>query len=188
MGTAEEYGAIPPPFKESDPEQPTSNYGVSKLAATRASLAIEAATDMEVVVVRAGVAYGPGQPSDMFIASLITAMTSGTKFEMTSGEQTRDFIFVDDVVRGLVILATAAEASGQIFNIGSGFGMRVRYVAEFVETLTGAEGLLEIGAIASRAGEATDYWLDTSAIRNATGFEPAVPLHEGLAVTIAAHG
>jgi UDP-glucose 4-epimerase len=185
VGTADEYGPIAAPFRESDREAPVTNYGVSKLAATKAALAIEAAGQLEVVVVRPGLAYGPGQPEDMFLGSLIAALREGRTFDMTEGRQTRDFIYVDDVARALTTVATAPGVSGRIFNVGSGEEVQIRRVAELVEGLIGEKGLLQLGKIPNRAGEAMRYALDTSAISRDLGFAPEVPLAEGLRRTLA---
>ncbi len=184
VGTAEEYGPIDAPFRESDAERPTSVYGVSKLAATRASLAFEAATSLEVVVMRPGVAYGPGQPRDMFLGALLDALLRGRRFAMTTGEQTRDFVFVDDVVAGLVSAARAPGVSGRVLNLGSGRPVRVRDAAELSQELVGVTGLLEVGRVPLRAGEALDYWLDPTTTRELTGFRASVELADGLARTI----
>ena len=130
MGTADEYGPITAPYREGDRESPRTVYGMSKLCGTRTALAIGQATGLEVCVLRGSVAYGPGQPADMFIGSLVASLAAGSGFSMTSGEQLRDFVYIDDVVEALDTAAWAEGAAGLILNVGTGTSVPVCAVAQ----------------------------------------------------------
>jgi nucleoside-diphosphate-sugar epimerase len=186
MGTVDEYGPIQAPYREGDRESPQTVYGISKLSGTRAALAIGQATGLEVCVLRGSVAYGPGQPADMFIGSLVASLAAGSDFPMTSGEQLRDFVYIDDVVEALDKAARAEGAAGLILNVGMGTSVPVRAVAQLAERLLAAPGRVQVGAMPSREGEVLDYAIDVSAARNVLGWSSRVPLEEGLRRTIEA--
>ena len=122
LGTAEEYGNQPGPQHEALPSLATSPYGVSKARATEQAMKLHAEAGCPVVVVRPFSVYGPGQPSDMFIAGAVDAAVRNVEFRMSHGEQKRDLIFVEDVVRGLIAAASAPGVEGRVINLGTGRG------------------------------------------------------------------
>ena len=184
VGSAEEYGSAPAPYREDVPEQPSSVYGLSKATATRAVLAAAAMVDCGVTVVRATVGYGPGQPPDMFIAALLRSLLSGQPFGMTSGDQVRDFVYVDDVVEGLVRVAKTREAEGRILNLGLGQSTVVRDAAALAERVVGVTGLIRAGVLPPRPGEPRHYVVDMATTESLLSWRPRVTLAEGLKLTV----
>jgi nucleoside-diphosphate-sugar epimerase len=181
VGSGEEYGRGPVPFHESQPGQTRTAYAVSRLATTLACLELASPS---VCVARLAVVYGPQQTGPMFIPSLFAAATAGRPFEMTRGEQTRDFLYVDDAVDALLALARCDAARGQVVNVGSGVETPVRQVAEQAVRLMGEGVDLRIGAIPSRPGEADRYLCSIERITALTGWRPTVDLAQGLARTL----
>lgn len=120
----------------------------------------------------------------MFIPSMLSACVEGRPFAMTQGEQTRDFLYVEDAVRALLALADTESAMRQVVNVGSGIECSVRQVAEHVARLLGAEADIRFGAIPSRPGEADRYVCAIDKIRSLTGWEPRMGLEDGLAKTL----
>jgi nucleoside-diphosphate-sugar epimerase len=180
VGSAEEYGRGPVPFSESQPADPQTAYAVTRLAATQSVLAL---ARPGTCVARLSVVYGPRQRGEMFIPSLLAACAARRTFAMSLGEQTRDFLYVDDAVRGLIALS-GAESAGGIVNVASGVEVTVRHVAEEAARLTGAGADLRIGAIPSRAGEASRYVCSIERMRALTGWYPEIPLRDGLVRTL----
>lgn len=179
-GTAEEYGGAPAPFTEEQREAPVSAYSFSKTAMTHLLQTFHRVHGLPAVVVRPTVAYGPGQPADMFVPALVGALVRGERFAMTAGEQTRDFVYVDDVVEGLLLAAATPEASGRVIVLASGSAVTMRELAERAETLVGTPGLVDAGAVAYRPGEIMDYRADGLLARELLGWRPRVGLDEGL--------
>lgn len=184
VGTAEEYAGGPSPYEESMREAPVSAYSFSKTAMVHLLQTFHRAHRLPAVVVRPTIAYGPGQPTDMFLPALITTLLRGERFPMTAGEQTRDFVFVDDIVGALIAAATTPRAVGGVFNIGSGASIAVRDVARRVEALVGVSGLLGLGDVPYRVSESMEYAVDTSAARDVLGWSAAVGLDDGLRATV----
>ncbi len=187
-GTAEEYGPIDPPFKETDREAPNNAYGATKLAATRLAIAFGEFTGLPVTVLRATVVYGPGQSTDMLVGALVEALAKGERIPMTSGNQRKDFIYVSDAVEGLVRASLAPRAAGKILNLGSGKSIPVREVAETAQRLAGRQGLLGLGELPLRQGEILDYVVDMSQTIELLDWAPRVSLIDGLRATLGAGG
>lgn len=180
LGSAEEYGPITPPFREGDEERPVTAYGKSRLIATRGALHIGEVSDLDVVALRATVAYGPGQASDMFIAGLVESLLGDRPFGMTDGFQTRDFLYIDDLVEALILAARARTSVPRVLNVGSGVPVPIRDVALMAERLAGRSGLVRLGVRSLGEGEAIDYAVDFSAARDALGWRPATGIEAGL--------
>jgi nucleoside-diphosphate-sugar epimerase len=183
VGSAEDYGAAPGPWRESAREEPVSPYGVSKVAAAHVALAAQVAFGLGAVVARPSVVYGPGQRGDHFLPGLIATCLFGGRFAMTPGEQLRDFLYIDDLVAGLLALATRAPP-GRIFNLASGAPVRLVDVACAVQKLVG-RGELAVGALPYRPAEAMAQEMSVEAAR-ALGWQAEVALDEGLRRTVAA--
>jgi UDP-glucose 4-epimerase len=188
LGSSDEYGRIDIPFKESDREQPLSAYGLSKLAATQLLQGRAIVGNFPVVILRPTIIYGPGQGGEMFLPSMIQSVVAGKRFSMSSGLQTRDFIYIDDVVRGicLALVAQGPDLNGQIINLSSGFPVRIADLAKKVVRMIGFDEnlLLDIGAMKTRVGEATNYASINGLAKVLLGWDPLISLEEGLQYTI----
>jgi UDP-glucose 4-epimerase len=187
LGSAEEYGCSPVPFEPAARETPLTGYGLSKLAATQLLQALAETHGLPVTVLRATVVYGPGQAPGMFVPALVAALVEGHAFPMTAGEQTRDFVYVDDVVAGIVAALDSRDRHDGALHLSTGIAVPVRDVAQLAARLIGgrAESLLRLGEVEARPGEAASYWADPSATRTRLGWSPHVSLEEGLRRTIA---
>lgn len=183
-GGMEEYGDGPVPFREDQREQAVSPYSASQVAATQAAHAYAAHVGLPLVTLRPSLIYGPGQDASFFLPALILACLAGRDFEMTSGTQTVDFVFVEDVVDALVRAATSEAAVGQILNAGSGHEISVRALAERVVALAGTATRLQLGMRPDRAGEAGRRFMDVSKAQRVLGWSAATPLDEGLRRTL----
>jgi UDP-glucose 4-epimerase len=94
------------------------------------------------------------------------------------GRQTRDFTFVGDVVRATRVAAAATHASGRVYNIGGGAQVSLAQALELIEGYAGRP--LAIEHLAGERGDVRDTGADTSRARAELGFEPTVPLEDGL--------
>ena len=184
MGTAEEYGRNPAPFHESMRELPVSAYSYSKQSLTHLCEVLHFLHGLPAVVLRPTIAYGPGQSADMFLPALIESMLKDALFPMTAGEQTRDFVYVSDVVDAALLAATRPGVAGRVVNIGSGEVVTIADLARKVAAMTGKSDLLQIGRLAYRQGEVMSYSVDTTDARALLGWMPRIALKQGLAQTI----
>jgi nucleoside-diphosphate-sugar epimerase len=180
VGTCYEYGAR----AAVEGLDPFNAYAASKVAAWAFGRMYWRAYDMPVVTVRPFQVYGPGQPKQMLIPAAVAAALAGQDFAATPGEQERDFIYVDDVVEGMLAAALAPGIEGESLDLGSGVARPVREVLNRVWELTGAEGRILYDALPYRPGEAMHLAADAERTARLTGWRVRVGLDEGLQRTI----
>lgn len=156
LSSGETYGAQDVPFVEDAPLLGTSPYAVAKIEGERALAAACTSRGIGLTVLRPSVVYGPGQRGSMFYPSLVHALAHGERFAMTAGEQTRDFIHVDDVAAAIV--AALAGPPGT-YNISTGTEVPMRALAEELAARAGRPDLLAIGALPYRPNEQMRYVL-----------------------------
>ncbi len=184
LSTAEEYGKTSPPFDETMRETPVSAYSFSKLCSTKLALLMSSAFQLPVVTLRVSLAYGPFQGSEMFLPELINSLLQGKEFLMTAGNQTRDFLYISDLVEAMLLAGQASGVEGHIINIGSGQPVRILDVVDMVESLIGREGLIRRGALNYRENEQIQYWMDISKAGTMLGWSPKISLKHGLGQTV----
>lgn len=186
LGTCEEYGGAIAPYFETTREMPVSAYSCSKVAATQLLQTFHRIHGFPIVVLRPSLAYGPGQGDEMFLPALIRSLLSKQRFAMSYGEQTRDYIYIDDVVAAIMRAAVCPDATGQVINISSGEPTKIVDITKLVVDLIGkdAGALLDLGKVEYRKGEAMNYWADRSKAKRLLGWEPNVSLYDGLARTV----
>ncbi len=171
------------PVSEALPPNPGSPYAVSKLAAEYYVRTIGALWGIETVVLRIFNAYGPGQlipPSHPpVIPQFINqALSGGSLVVFGDGRQTRDFVYVDDVVDALVAAATAKNVDRTIINIGSGQEVSINQVVEKVARATGRRVTPLYNP--TEGGGVSRLVADIGLSRQLLGFRPKVDLDQGL--------
>jgi UDP-glucuronate 4-epimerase len=167
------------PTREDVPANPVSPYGVTKLGGELLCLAYHANFGVEAVLLRYFSVYGPRQRPDMAFSKFFNAMLSGLPLEVFgTGEQTRDFTFVTDVVAATRAAAVAPDVAGRVFNIGGGSRTPLNRVLEIVAELTGQEP--NVIRHEQPAGDVRDSAADIAAATRWLDYGPAVSLEEGL--------
>jgi UDP-glucose 4-epimerase len=183
-GSGEEYGRCDTlPITEETPLRPVSPYSLSKAAASQLALTYASLFGMPVTVVRPFVVYGPEQSPAMMLPTLIRTLVSEGEFAMTAGAQTRDFVYVDDVVDGLLAAASSKHAVGEAFNLCSGEERSILDVAELAQSLAG-QGVLRAGAIPYRENEAWRLYGSNEKAERLLEWKPRTTLEHGLEKTI----
>ena len=180
MGTSEEYGSAQPPFSEETREMPNSAYGLSKLSATRLALLYHTQFNLPVTSLRPSIAYGPNQGSEVFIPALIKTLRSGDKFSMTSGDQLRDFIYIDDLINAIILAAENEKVIGKILNIAYGKSEKLSDVAKYIARELNKEENLLLGAIPYRKFEIMNYSVTIAKARTLLNWEPKISIYEGV--------
>ncbi len=175
------------PLREGAPPSPRSPYAVSKLAAEYYVRTIGALWGIETVSLRVFNAYGPGQhlpPSHPpVIPNFIRqGLRGGSLVVHGDGNQTRDFIFVNDVVRAMISAATATTINQLVINIGSGLETSVRTVAQKVLELTGNKA--ELLFTPRNDPGVSRMCADISLAHEKLDYQPRFDLDEGLRLTL----
>jgi UDP-glucose 4-epimerase len=176
------------PVSETAPPNPDSPYAVSKLAAEHYVHTIGALWGIETVCLRIFNTYGPGQqlPAShwpvvpRFLGQILGG---GSVVIYGNGEQTRDYVYIQDVVDALVTAATADQVSRLTMNIGSGVETSVNQLVGLVERAT--DNRAHTLRNAEEGGGVSRLCADISLARNRLGYRPRVSLEEGLRSTVA---
>lgn len=187
VSTSDVYGKLPSPHDALGPMAPLTPYARTKAAADALLLALCRERGLRATVLRPYLVYGPAQAPRQFIPSLIEACLAAQPFPMTEGTQLRDFVFVDDVARAVILAATADGAVGRAVDVCSGAPVRVCDVARAIaDAIRPAAGGPLVGAIARGDHEADAHHGDPAPAAALLGWRPEVSLEEGIAQTIAA--
>lgn len=183
------YGeqAVQPVSEEAVP-RPQTPYAVSKLAAEQYVLALGALWGIETVILRIFNAYGPGQPIPPTHAPVIPqflkqALGGGSLVVYGNGEQTRDFVYVLDVVEALQAAGTAAGVDRAVINIGSGTEVSINELVRKVGEAVGCTPHVLYSS--AESGGVSRLVADVRKAREKLGFRPRVSLDEGLRRTLA---
>lgn len=185
-GTCEEYGDNDAPFDENLREKAVSPYSASKIAATHFCQMAHKITDIPVVTVRPFLTYGPYQVSNRLIPALIrSCLNNEPEFRMTSGEQTREFNYVSDIVDGILQASLCKDLAGDIVNIGNATEYKISDVARMIVKLMDSPIKLECGALNHRKGEVMHFYSSAEKYRRLLQPPASTPLEEGLKKTIA---
>lgn len=183
-GGLEEYGNGKAPYDEDQRESPVSAYSASQVATTHYCQMMGRGLGLPIVTLRPALTYGPAQSTSFLVPALILHCLEGRDFEMTSGEQGRDYVYVEDVVDAYLRAALTPEARGEVINIGSGREYRIRDVAERILRLTEAAIRLQTGR-SPRPCEIQHLFCRIEKAARILGWSPRTALEEGLAYTIA---
>jgi UDP-glucose 4-epimerase len=189
-GTCAEYGPASGALTESHPCAPASPYARTVHEAVTMSRDRARRSGRPLVVLRPFGPYGPGDRPERLVPLVIDGLLAGDRVPLTAGAQRRDYSYVDDHVRALVLAATRPLAdTARVYNIGGGGPIAVRALVDTIAALVGgsAPSRLAFGALPYRPGDLADVFADVAAARRDLGYEPLVPLADGLARTIAWH-
>lgn len=158
--------------------EPSSPYGITKLAAEKLVLAHVALHGLPATIIRYFSIYGPRQRPDMAYHRFIEAMLDRQAITVYGdGEQTRSNTYIDDAVAG-TMLALEHGATGGIYNIGGGRTISLNAAIELIAGHLGVEPIIEREP--ARPGDQRHTSADVGRARTALGYEPRVEPSEGL--------
>jgi len=180
---------VPVPTPESKAPRATSIYALTKRLQEEMSLSVGRAYGIPTVALRFFNVYGPRQSlsnpytgvAAIFMSRL---MNRRPPLVFEDGEQSRDFVSVHDVVNAILLALDKQEASGQIYNVGTGRRVTIREIADILAELLGVRIAPEI-THRFRTGDIRHCFADITRIRSELGYAPKVTLHEGLQELVA---
>ena len=170
------------PVREDIAPNPQSPYAVSKLAAEYYVRTIGSLWGIETVCLRIFNAYGPRQPLRASFPPVIPSflqriLSGGSVIVHGDGSNTRDFVYIDDVVGALVMAGSATNVDRRVINVGSGVETSIKDLLRLVERVTGREAQ----ALTSRTpGGATRLCADLTLAHELLGYTPQIALEDGL--------
>ena len=170
---------------ESASEAPSSPYAAAKASARLYADMFHALYSVPVVKARLFMVYGPAQRDERkLVPYVIRCLLAGESPRLSSGQRPVDWVFVEDVVDGLIAMACAARPiEGKRLDLGSGSLVTVRAVVERLVALVNAKATPEFGALGERPFEQVRQ-ADAAGTLAETGWSATVSLEEGLSRTV----
>lgn len=174
--------------RESDPPAPLSPYAAAKLASEDYCQAYFNGLGLETVCLRYFNVFGPRQDPKSEYSAVIprfVAMILAGESPVVYGDggQSRDFVFVEDVVQANLLAATVPAAAGGVFNVGRGSSTTLLMLLDYLRELL--EKDIRPIFEPARAGDVRESLADISFTRKVLGYEPSVTIREGLDRSIA---
>ncbi len=185
--TSEVYGtAQTVPIDEEHALHPQSPYAASKVGADQLALSFHRSFEIPVAIARPFNTFGPRQSARAVIPTIISQAISRDVIELGALEPTRDFLYVEDTVEGLLGCGLEASAVGEVVNLGTGTEISIGEVAERVLGLLGREVPVRLDEERLRPADSEVERLvaGTGKAKRLLGWEPEVEFDEGLRRTI----
>ncbi len=177
------YGDEPTlPKREESVIRPLTPYAIDKFASEKMAMIYNLLYDIPTSATRFFNVYGPNQnpesPYSGFISILVDRLKNEKELTIFgNGEQTRDFVYVEDVVNALLLIATSDKSRGQVYNVGTGSRITLNDLVKLSQEITGKK--ISIKFDKEREGDIRDSISDISKLRN-IGYEPNVDLALGM--------
>lgn len=172
------------PTDEETPVRPASVYGITKLTQEQLVLTVSKALGVSALAFRYQNVYGPGQslsnPYTGILSIFSTRILNGSGINIfEDGKESRDFVFIDDVIAATIGGIEHEAPLVDVFNVGSGVATDVVTIANTLQELLGVTVPIKISG-QFRLGDIRHNVADLTKIRKTLGFEPTVSIEEGL--------
>lgn len=181
-------GECQPPIHEELPAHPVSPYGASKLAGEGYCSAYFRTYGLETVALRFGNVYGPGSGhKNSVVAKFIKQAMSGETLEIFGdGSQTRDFIYIDDLVRAIELAATKEGVGGEVFQIATNKETTIGEMVEAMLPILAEAGIGGVSVIhgGKRQGDVMRNYSDTTKAKLRLGWQSGIEMQDGLVMTL----
>ena len=171
------------PLNEIDPIKPISPYGYHKWMSEIICKEYADLYDLNIAIVRPFSVYGPGLQKQLIWDLFMKASLNEDLILWGTGEETRDFIFVEDLVRALLIIGQVDKSEMTIYNLASGQAVTIQHVALLLLKSLDWKRTIHFNNEV-RAGDPRFWQADISLIKT-LGFEPAISLTDGIKLTVA---
>ncbi len=172
------------PTDENSKIHPSSIYGITKQHQEQMILLMGKSLGIPAVALRYQNVYGPGQslsnPYTGILSIFSTRMLNGNDIDIyEDGEESRDFVYIDDVVEATILALEKEEANHQVFNVGSGVATTVSQVANSLKSLYNSNANISIGG-SFRLGDVRHNYADLNKIKDILGFKAKFDFQTGI--------
>jgi len=181
-------GEVEPPIHEELPPHPVSPYGASKLAGEGYCSAYYKTFGIDTVMLRFGNVYGPGSlHKSSVVAKFIRQAMDGEILEIYGdGSQTRDFIYIDDLINAVLLASKVSNIGGEAFQIATNKETTVGEMAQMLVSTMSNIGLksIKLKNTEKRLGDVMRNYSDTSKARELLGWIAKTKLQDGIKKTV----
>lgn len=169
------------PIDEKHPLNADDPYAVTKIMGEFLCRTYGATFALPVTIVRNFATFGPGQPVNYVIPTIITQGLSKHKVEIWNASPTRDFLFVENTIDGLIKIAQTERLIGETVNLGSGQEIQIGYLAQKIAAYLGG---VPVVSLDKEVVGSKRLCCDNTKLKETTGWEVRISLEEGLQRTI----
>jgi len=185
IGSSSEYGKKRFRMKETDALDPNNYYAVTKAAQAHLASVWAAMHDKPVTILRLFNVYGYYEEKGRLVRSVIESPLKGEPIKLATGNEARDFIFIDDVVDACCHAARRKIFRGEVFNVGTGVQTTIYELAKLVVTIAGIKVPIQRNAYAGRSWDTRHWCADMEKTKRTLRWKPCNTLSSGLKKTIA---
>ena len=171
ISSSEIYGDNKAPFHENQIPDPASPYSLTKVYSENLINTFSKIYNKKFTILRLFNFFGKDMPKQFFIPQMIDALKTKESFEMTEGEQNRDFLYIDDVVNGMILSAKNKEYKNEIYNLCSGKAVSLKELVTTIKEQLKSNCKINFGALPYRENEVWNMLGDNSKIKKQLGFE-----------------
>lgn len=186
IGSSVEYGKIKSPQIESkitNEKDLKSNYGLAKLKSTNYLINLHKNKNFPFTIIRFFLVYGPGQLENRLIPFVIKNCLLNKKFDTSSGNQIRDFLYIDDAISAILLTLENKKSNGQIINICSNLPIKIKKVIKIINRKI-KKGKPIFGKIRLRGDEPIKLYSNYDKAKKILNWKPKIKLLDGINKTI----
>lgn len=186
VSTSEVYGtARYVPMDENHPILPHSTYAVSKLAADRAVFSMHKEHDFPAVIIRPFNSFGPNITQPYIIPEIILQLLNGnTKLHLGNVESSRDFTYVTDTAKGIILALSEKKAIGETINLGRNKDTKIKDLVFLIAKLMNKNIEIETDVTRLRPFDVERLFCSNKKAKDILDWQPSVSLEDGLRMTI----
>ena len=168
------------PWKEDEQLLPISPYAMTKLAGEMMGHVYSQLFGIRFIALRFFTVYGPGQRPDLAIHKFTKAIIKQEPITMYgAGTTSRDYTYIDDIVKGVVKAIEYSQSDFEIINLGNNFSISLSELIQGIEKVTGIKAVIQ--QLPEQPGDVPKTYADITNAKRLLGFNPAIELKEGLA-------
>tara|TARA_Y100001933_G_C18897637_1_gene521093 strand:+ start:155 stop:1072 length:918 start_codon:yes stop_codon:yes gene_type:complete len=184
FGSCFEYGSHKGKINEDAKTNPSTFYGLTKLAATKLLITLSKNLDISIVILRPFGIWGPNESIERLVPQIIKSSKKNKFLKLTNGEQIRDYTFVDDIAEWTFkILNLTTFPNGQIFNLGSS-KVKLSDFAKLIAKKLNSEHLLKFGYLPYRENEMMELHADNTKLIKYIGKLKCTSVNKGLEIML----
>ena len=183
IGSSVEYGDVEAPQDENLHGLPSTSYALAKLASTQFLLMLHNTQKFPVTILRFFQVYGPKQDENRVLPQIIKGCLNNKKFPTSRGNQVRDFCYISDVVNAIFLALVSKKTNGEIFNIGSGKPIKIKYIIKQILKIIG-KGEAQFGKIKYRKNENMRLYPKIKKAQDRLKWKPKINFNHGIKIVI----
>ena len=186
IGSSLEYGRSKSPQSENikcNLKSVRSVYGKAKLLSSKHVISLFKKNFFPATVIRFYLVYGPKQDINRFIPTIINGCVKNKKFPTSDGSQLRDFLYIDDAIRAIIMCLENKKSRGQIFNIGTGKPKIIKRVIQMVKKVSKG-GQPQYGMFKLRKFDIPKLYPNINKVKKKIKWSPKVSFKKGIKITV----